>query len=80
MSYHCKSNDEGGFGTELSGISKNSSIPGKNNGFFRRSLFHFTHWNSFLHSVHLLSLPIYVWQPRYWPQCRQIVELSGRLS
>ena len=48
--------------------------------FLRRSLFHFTHWNSFLHSGNLLSLPIYVWQPRYWPQCRQTAELSGRLS
>ena len=36
MSYPCKSNDAGGFGTELTGISKNSSIPGKNNGFFEK--------------------------------------------
>ena len=43
MSYPCKSNDAGGFGTELTSMSKNSSIPGKNNGFLGRSLLHFTH-------------------------------------
>ena len=65
MSYPCKSNDAGGFGTELTGISKNSSIPGKNNGFFEKIVVPFYNIGTLSYIVETCLVFLYMYGNQY---------------